>query len=106
MLLPKKIGPFTLMRELEDDGIHVAYLAILDVPAGKQVIARKLHPYVTRDADRLAGIEKRVEALQALKHTSLAKILGTHTEGSDLYVLEEYLEGVSFDRVVPGKKHL
>ncbi|MCA9492627.1 MAG: hypothetical protein KC621_21990, partial [Myxococcales bacterium] len=101
MLLPRKVGPFTLMRKLDADGMTEAYVAILDAPAGKQVVARLLSPVVTRDAARMAQIRARVTDLRGAVHPALAGVLDlVETDDGEVFVLEDQVEGAELRRVL------
>lgn len=105
MLLPKKVGPFTLMRKLGTDGVTESYVGILDEPAGKQVVVRKLLPWVLKDPPRLAEVEARIQDLQAVRHPVLVPVLEYVTvddeaEGPGRYIVEEWVEAVDLEQVV------
>ncbi len=95
MMLPKKVGSFTLMRKLDADGITESFVAILDDPPGKQVVARRIVPSLAADPDRMAQIAHRVEELESVSNPCLAAVLGlVHAEGEP-YVFEEWTDGMS-----------
>ncbi|MFT7520300.1 MAG: serine/threonine protein kinase [Kiritimatiellia bacterium] len=100
MLLPKKVGPITLMRRLGMDAVSESYAAILDEPAGKQVVARRLLPWVVRDAARLANVESRVQDLTAVRHPILIPTLEVRAVGDERFVLEEWVDVVDLDEVI------
>ncbi len=100
MLLPKKAGPFTLMRRLGTDGVTEGYVAILDEPAGKQVAARRVLPYILEDGRRSAELEARVNDLQSVKHPVLVPILDYVAVGDDRYIIDEWVDAIELDRVI------
>jgi len=100
MLLPKKAGPFTLMRRLGTDGVTEGYVAILDEPAGKQVAARRVLPYVLSDARRSAELEARIKDLQAVKHPVLVPVVDYVAVGDDRYILDEWVDAIDLERVI------
>ncbi len=100
MLLPRKVGPFTLMRKVDADAMAESYVAILDAPAGKQVVARRLLSAVTRDPARMAQIRGRVADLRSARHPALAAVLELVETDGEAYVLEEQVEGAELRRVV------
>ena len=93
MLLPQKVGPFTLMRRLGGDGVAESYLAILGAPAGKQVLARRIHPWFQDSAQRQADLDQRIQELMAARHSSLIRTLGYQNIGNDHYLLGGNREG-------------
>ncbi len=51
MLLPKKIGPFTLVRKLGTGGVSETYAGVLDDAERKKVAVRRVLPYILQDHD-------------------------------------------------------
>src|SRR5688500_18009891 len=100
MLLPKKVGSFTLMRKLDTDGLAESFVAILDDPAGKQVVARRILPAIARDPGRVAQLKARVGDLRVVRHTTLVTVLDLVEADGDLYVLEDWSEGVELRAVI------
>lgn len=100
MLLPKKVGSFTLMRKLDADGLSESFVAILDDPAGKQVVARRILPVVARDTGRIAHLRARVGDLRAARHASLVPVVDLVEGDGDLYVLEDWSDGIELSAVI------
>ena len=100
MLLPQKVGPFTLMRRLSSDGVTDGYVAILDEPAGKQVAARRALPYVLSDPRRSAELEARVKDLQAVRHPVLVPVIDYVSVGDDRYIIDEWVDAIDLERVI------
>lgn len=100
MLLPKKVGPFTLMRRLGSDGVTESFVGILDEPAGKQVLVHRLLPWIVRDSARLAAVEARVNDLTGIRHPVLVPVIDYVDTGDDRFVVEEWVDAVDLDRVL------
>lgn len=100
MLLPKKVGSFTLMRRLDGGQNNEAYVAILDEPAGKQVLARRVAPGIAKDPTLRSVIEARVRDLMMVRHPTLVPVLDAIATDHDLWVLEEWTESVDLRAVV------
>ncbi|MEQ1503896.1 MAG: protein kinase, partial [Myxococcota bacterium] len=100
MLLPKKVGSFTLMRKLDADGLSESFVAILDDPAGKQVVARRILPAVSRDPSRVSQLRARVGDLRAARHPSLVPVIDLVEADGDLYVLEDWSDGIELSAVL------
>ncbi|MFT5456734.1 MAG: serine/threonine protein kinase, partial [Myxococcota bacterium] len=94
MLLPKKVGNFTLMRRLRSDGITESFAAILDDPAGRQVTARRLLPHVLRDRAQLREIEGRARQLVEVRHPVVVPVLDYVEVAEDRYLLEQWVDAV------------
>jgi hypothetical protein len=88
------------MRKLDADGISESFVAILDDPPGKQVVARRILPVVTRDAARIAQLRARVGDLRAAQHPTLVPLFDLVEADGDLYVLEEWSEGVDLGAII------
>ncbi len=95
MLLPKKVGSFTLMRTLGADGLMESFVGILDDPAGKQMVARRVLPQVARDAQRLNELRVRVGDLRACKHPTLVPLLDFVEVDGEHYILEDWVDTVT-----------
>ncbi|MFZ5481591.1 MAG: serine/threonine protein kinase, partial [Myxococcota bacterium] len=100
LLLPKKIGSFTLQRKLGTGGIAEAYVGTHDGNAGKPVVVRRVLPYVLRDPTRLASIEARVKDILGVRHPFLVHVVDHVQEGEEHFIVEEYIDGVNLDRVL------
>jgi serine/threonine-protein kinase len=100
MLLPKKVGNFTLMRRLWSDGITESFAAILDEPAGRQVVARRLLPHVMRDQAQLLEIEQRAHDLMSVRHPVVIPVLDYVEVGEDRYLLEEWVDAVPLGQLL------
>lgn len=99
-LLPKTIGAFTLHRKLGSGGVAETYVGTQEGSSGKAVVVRRILPFVLRDASRLASIEARVEDLKGIRHPFLVQVLDHVAEGDEHFVVEEFVDGVTMDRVL------
>ena len=100
MNLPQKLGSFTLIRELSDDGIACSYLGILDEPAGKQVQIRQVFSEVTKDPQHLTSIRLRIGDLLHVNHPYLQPVHDFKLIKSSFYLVEEHVEGVSLSTLL------
>jgi serine/threonine protein kinase len=100
MLLPKKVGPFTLMRRLGGGGAIESYVAILDEPAGKQVVARRVEHWLRDDARRRSELEGRVSDLAGVSHPSLITTLQYAAVGEEHFILSDWVDGVPLRAVL------
>lgn len=106
MLLPKKVGSFTLMRRLGSDVVTERYVAILDEPAGKQIVARHVHPAYASDPALRKALETRVADLVGVNHPTLVPVLGMREVDGALYVLEEWVDAVDVATIMAhGRDH-
>ncbi len=99
-MLPKKVGPFTLMRRLGADGATVSYTAILDEPAGKQVVARQIEPWLRDDPQIRSELEARVNDLKSVRHPSLIDTLDYVVVDGEHYIISDWVDGVSLRQLL------
>lgn len=100
LLLPKKVGSYTLQRKLGTGGVAESYVGTHDTNGGKPVVVRRVLPYVQRDPARLASIDGRVKDLLGVRHPFLVHVLESFNEGEDHYLVEEHVDGVNLDKVL------
>ncbi len=97
-LLPHSVGGTTLLRKLGTGGVAESYLGTQE--GGRQVVVRRLLPFVLRDPARLASIEARILDLLGVRHPFLVHVLDHLTEGEEQYLVEEYVHGVTLEQVL------
>jgi serine/threonine protein kinase len=100
MMLPKKVGSFTLMRRLDADGITESYVGILDDPPGRQVVARRLSASLAGDSVRLERVRRRVGELRAVEQACLAGVIDLVYADGEPYVLEEWTDGITLRSLI------
>ncbi len=106
MLLPKKIGPFTLVRKLGTGGVSETYAGVLDDAERKKVAVRRVLPYILQDQSRLASVEARVKDLLGVRHPFLVQVLDWVREEDQRFAVEDWVEGCDLDRVIAWcRKH-
>jgi len=99
-LLPRKVGSVTLMRALGNDGATETFIGILDQPAGKQVIVRKVLPVIARDEARYTSLRSRVADLMPIRHAGLLSVLDAFEEDGALYIVQEWVDAVTLADVI------
>ncbi|MFT5683879.1 MAG: serine/threonine protein kinase, partial [Myxococcota bacterium] len=100
MLLPKTVGPFTLIRKLGTGGVAESYHGILDEQGSQGVLVRRILPYVLHDPTRMASTEARVRDLLGVRHPFLVRVLDWVADGDDRFIVEDLVDGVSLERVL------
>ena len=98
-LLPHSVGGYTLHRKLGTGGVAESYLGSHD-GGGKDVVVRRILPFVLRDPARLASIEARIRDLLGVRHPFLVHVIDYVTEGEDHFVVEEYVQGATLEQVL------
>ena len=100
LLLPKKVGSYTLQRKLGTGGVAESYVGTSEAAPGRPVVIRRILPYVLRDAARASAIDGRVKDLLGVRHPFLVHVVESFGEGEEQYLVEEYVDGVSLDKVL------
>lgn len=100
LLLPKKIGNYTLLRKLGTGGTAESYVGTNDAQGSRPVVVRRILPYVLRDPQRLAAIETRIQDLIGVRHPFLVHVAEHVVAGEEHFVVEEHVDGVTLDKVM------
>jgi serine/threonine protein kinase len=91
-------GRYRIERELGEGGMGVVYLAADEqVPGEKfaiKVLKEELHP------GNLTLLREEVRKTRKLSHPNIVDVHSVNVDGQRLYVLMEYLEGNSLDRLL------
>lgn len=103
LVLPHTVGSLTLHRKLGTGSVAESYLATQG--DGKTVLARRLLTFISRDPNRIASINGRVAELSGFRHPSLVHVSGAVQEGGETIIIEEFMEGVSLDRLVAAARN-
>ncbi|MCB9678439.1 MAG: protein kinase [Alphaproteobacteria bacterium] len=88
------------MRTVGNDGATETFTGILDQPAGKQVIVRKVLPALARDPARLTSLRSRVGDLKPIRHAALLSLLDAFEDDGSLYIIQEWVDAVSLAEIV------
>lgn len=97
-----RLGPYEIVAALGAGGMGEVYRA-RDPRLGREVAVKVLPPEVARDADRRARFEREARAVAALSHPNILALHELGTEGEQLYVVTELLEGETLaDRLRQG----
>ena len=101
----KRIGAYRIIREIGQGGMAVVYLAErADDQYRKRVAIKMLKPGTKRD-EILRRFRNERQALAALDHPSIVRLLdGGSTEEGLPYLIMEYVEGVRIDEYCDNHK--
>ncbi|MCB9744504.1 MAG: protein kinase, partial [Alphaproteobacteria bacterium] len=105
LLLPKTIGPLTLLRKLGSGGVSETFSGRYEGEPPREVIARRILPYVLQDAGRRAAVEVRVKDLLAVRHPSVVESIEWLADGDDRYLVEARVEGLDLERLITWCRH-
>ncbi len=103
-----RLGPFRLIRPISAGGMAFVYEGRLDSLHGvsTRVAIKVIHPDYAQDPgfQDLFVAEARVSA--RLEHQNLVRVQQFNQEGKLLYLVMEYIEGVTFRKIISlARKH-
>jgi serine/threonine protein kinase/Tfp pilus assembly protein PilF len=91
-------GRYRIERELGEGGMGVVYLAADEQVPGERfaikVLKEELHP------EALAMLREEVRKTRKLSHPNIVDVHSVNVDGQKLYLLMEYLEGKSLDKLL------
>lgn len=106
MLLPKTVGPLTLLRKLGSGGVAESYEGVLNGPEKKRVCVRRVLPYILADKARLTSVEARVRDLKGARHPFLLPVLEWVEVDDERFIVEEWTDRIDLGKVLAyAKKH-
>jgi serine/threonine protein kinase len=100
LLLPHTIGPLTLQRKLGSGSLAETYLGVHANQRSRRVIVRRVLPWVCRDTQKLAEVERRVGDLLEHAHPLLVRVVDMVRVEGERLVIEEVVDGMSLERIL------
>jgi predicted Ser/Thr protein kinase len=97
--LPRKIGPYRVIRKIGEGGMGVVYLCE-DNRNGEQVALKVLGPAVASDPSARQRLAREVETMRRVKNRFVAEILAADTAGPSPYIVTRYVDGRTLDEAV------
>ncbi|MEW9546809.1 protein kinase [Nonomuraea sp. NPDC050783] len=95
---PQRLGGLDLLGRLGEGGQGVVYLA--EDSSGTRVAVKWLRPDLSGDAVSVERFLREVQVAQQVAPFCTAAVLGTGVEQDRPYIVSEYIEGPSLQRVV------
>jgi predicted Ser/Thr protein kinase len=89
--LPRKIGPYRLIRKIGEGGMGVVYLGT-DSSKG-QVAIKVLGPAVANDPSARQRLAREVETMRLVRNRYVAEIVDADVDGSSPYIVTRYVPG-------------
>ncbi|MSQ03447.1 MAG: serine/threonine protein kinase [Myxococcales bacterium] len=99
-LLPHSVGGYTLHRKLGTGGVAESYLGTHDAGSGRQLVIRRILPFILRDAARLAAIEARIRDLIGAPNPFLVHVMDHVVAGDEHFIVEEFVHGTNLEQVL------
>ena len=91
-------GRYRIERELGEGGMGVVYLAADEQVPGERFALKVLKEELR--AENLSLLREEVRKTRKLSHPNIVDVHSVNVDGQQLYVLMEYLEGKSLDRLL------
>lgn len=91
-LVGRQIGRFKIIREIGEGALGRVYLA-QDTKLDRPVALKFLLKNFTLNEERLRRFEQEAKTASSLSHPNIVTIYGLEQEGSDHYIVMEYVEG-------------
>ncbi|GAA3216275.1 serine/threonine-protein kinase [Actinocorallia longicatena] len=95
---PQEIGPYRLTGFIGEGGQGAVYLA--ETPEGRQVAIKVLHTNLAADERGRARFLRELDAARRVARFCTAQVLDVEVEGSQPYLVSEYVDGPSLRQIV------
>ncbi|TDB87971.1 serine/threonine-protein kinase [Actinomadura sp. 7K534] len=94
----RRVGPYRLVRELGRGGMGIVHLA--DAPDGRRVAIKIINSEMTETADFRERFRREVTAARQVRSFCTAPVLDANMDGEPFYVVTEYIQGPTLERIV------
>jgi len=91
-------GRYRIERELGEGGMGIVYLAADEQVPGEKFAIKVLKEELRPEA--LASLREEVRKTRKLSHQNIVDVHSVNVDGQQLYILMEYLEGKSLDKLL------
>lgn len=96
-LLPERIGPYRIVREIGRGGMGVVLEAI-EEPLSRRVALKVLPPELLSSASARARFRREAELAARLDHSGIATVYGAGVEAERPWIAMRYVEGQTLAR--------
>ena len=97
--LPRKVGPYRVIRKIGEGGMGVVYLAE-DQRKNGQVAIKVLGPAVAGDPSARQRLAREVETMRRVRNRYVAEIISADTDGPSPYIVTRYVHGLTLEDTV------
>jgi predicted Ser/Thr protein kinase len=97
--LPRKVGPYRVIRKIGEGGMGVVYLAE-DQRKNEQVAIKVLGPAVAGDPSARQRLAREVETMRRVRNRYVAEIISADTDGPSPYIVTRYVHGLTLEDAV------
>jgi serine/threonine protein kinase len=97
--IPKKLGPYEILREIGRGGMGIVYLAREE--GADRLVALKVLPTAwTNDPVRLKRFQREAECVKKVRHANIVPIYDVGSDCGMRYIAMKYVEGTSLDMLI------
>ena len=102
---PKKIGKYDVLSVLGRGGMGVVYKAV-DSRIKRMVAIKMMTSDAAKDPDYLKRFYREAQSTGALQHPNIVVVYDLGEEEGNPYLVMEYLEGITLDKIVSARTPL
>jgi serine/threonine-protein kinase len=99
------IGKYKLLKQLGRGGMGTVYQAT-DEQSGRIVAVKVLAEEWNNDSDIVARFEREAMIMNALRHPNIVQMYDWGKDGSRVYIVMEYLDGLTLDEIIRSRGKL
>lgn len=97
--LPRKVGPYRVIRKIGEGGMGVVYLAE-DPRRDEKVAVKVLGAAVAGDPSARQRLTREVDTMRRVKNRYVAEIVAADTNGASPYIVTRYVNGRTLEDAV------
>ncbi len=98
-------GRYHLVEKIGEGGMAIVYRAI-DQNTGHSVAIKVLKKEFSKDADYVSRFQREAEAASKMTHHNIVNLLDVGMDGSDRYLVMEYVQGITLKQLIQEKGRL
>jgi serine/threonine protein kinase len=103
--MPDNPDRITLVREMSRSSIATVWEGF-DAQLNRKVLVKTIHPQYARESDLRARFEREAMAIARLSHPNVVQIYDLRSEGDELSLRLEFVEGTSLRQVLKERGSL
>ncbi len=104
-VVPSRLGPFEIKKQIGAGGMGVVYSAIY-TKNGKKVALKLLPPELNEDTPLVKRFERELKVLQKMRHKNIVLCYGGGRKGKQKFYAMEYVDGGSMADLIRKKGRL
>lgn len=102
--LPRTIGRYSIHAQIASGGMAAIHLGrqVGEVGFARTVAIKRMHPHYTTDAEFVGSFVDEARICARIRHTNVVPILDVVRDEGELFLVMEYLDGVSLLELLSG----